>query len=406
MGTKTENLQSLLDSALPFIRGELELIDPDLPRLIAVLRSSGASECWHKHGDFLHHLVSIFRILSLWKSPHPLALCGLFHSAYSNSYVNLAIFPPETSRPYVQSLIGPQAEDLVHMFCVVPRQSLIHDDLLFHFSDTELESAFMREEVPESLRDKIQRLVPPYGVTVKHIRTGQDLVVPRRLVASFLLMTIADFSDQLFGFQDELFENSNGRLEFSGNNITTLWPGDGKPGLWVNSLSRMAVLYRLLVREEERRESENGFANGGSKRGYEEIELVVPPVFENCTMVLSCQDEREARDLYWEVVCGGGGGKIGLERQRELLVRCIEKNPFVGEPHVLLAQIYVMQGRYEEGEREGERGLKLMLEWGSNWDKRVSWEGWVAWNRVLIMKAKERSWPQTSWGILNLGLVR
>ena len=80
----------------------------------------------------------------------------------------------------------------------------------------------------------------------------------------------------------------------------------------------------------------------------------------------------------------------------------IEKNPFVGEPHVVLGQVYLNKGRFEEA----ERGLNLMLEWGSPWDKRMTWEGWVSWARVLLMKAKEKSWPETSWGILNLGLTK
>ncbi|GKD61349.1 hypothetical protein Tco_1298858 [Tanacetum coccineum] len=68
--------------------------------------------------------------------------------------------------------------------------------------------------------------------------------------------------------------------------------------------------------------------------------------------------------------------------------------------------IYLSQGRFEEAQKGSEEGMRLLMEWGSPWDKRMSWEGWVAWCRVLVMKAKEKSWPDTSWGILNLGLVR
>ncbi|CAM8935370.1 unnamed protein product [Rhodiola kirilowii] len=53
-----------------------------------------------------------------------------------------------------------------------------------------------------------------------------------------------------------------------------------------------------------------------------------------------------------------------------------------------------------------QEGLKLMLEWGSPWDKRMSWEGWVSWSRVLLMKAREKAWPNHARGILKLGLVR
>ncbi|XAR53168.1 hypothetical protein NMG60_11021603 [Bertholletia excelsa] len=419
-------MEVLLESARPFLRGELESIDKNLPSLVAVLRSVGAGECWHKHGSFLDHLLDIFRILKLWKAPYSVCLCGLFHSAYSNSYVNLAIFDPSTGRDTVRSHVGDEAEGLIHLFCVVPRQPLIHDDLLFHYSDSELVEHLKLSEVSlrnakerglfnneEAWRKKLQDLVPADGITVKHIKTGEDVVVSRRVVAVFLLMTMADFSDQFFGFQDALFLNSDGRLEFRGNNHTALWPGNGKPGLWMNSISRMGAIYNLIAREEEifimeRKQGEGG-ENGKQGGGRDEkIELVMPPVFENCTRIVGADEQIEARDLYWEAVCGcaSASDEEELKKAEELLARSGDRNPCIGEPHVALAQVFLSRGGYEEAEREAETGLRLLLEWGSPWDKRMSWEGWVAWARVLLMKAKEKSWPQTSWGILNLGLVR
>ncbi|KAL6189668.1 hypothetical protein ACLB2K_036071 [Fragaria x ananassa] len=385
----------VLELARPFLRGELESIDENLPKLVRVLESVGAGECWHKHGTFLEHLIDIYRILKIWKAPDPVCLCGLFHSAYSNSYVNLAIFDPSTGRHVVRSHVGDAAERLIHLFCIVPRQPLIHDDLLFHYTDDELRQHLKQSESEQgeksAWRQKVQRLVPAEGIRVKHIKTGEDVLVSRRVVATFVMMTMADFSDQLFGFQDALFDNKDGRLEFKGNTYGALWPGDGKPGLWMSSVSRMGALYTLLRREELL------FVRGNIDVSRDEdMELVVPPVFENCTRVLDAGDQIAARDLYWEAVCDSAS----------LLKSCIEKNPFVGEPHVVLAQLYLTQGDYEEAEREAQTGLRLLLEWASSWDKRMSWQGWIAWVRVLLMKAQERSWPQTSWGILNLGLVK
>ena len=62
------HLQTLLASARPFLRGELEAVHPKLPSLISVLRSVGAGECWHKHGSFLEHLFDMYKILKLWKA--------------------------------------------------------------------------------------------------------------------------------------------------------------------------------------------------------------------------------------------------------------------------------------------------------------------------------------------------
>ncbi|KAL0736087.1 hypothetical protein Bca4012_012297 [Brassica carinata] len=139
-------------------------------------------------------------------------------------------------------------------------------------------------------------LVPENGVVVKHIKTGEEIVVSRRVVDVFLLMTMADFSDQLFGFQDELFCNEDGRLEFRGNNVKALWPGYGKPGLWMNSSSRMDAVYSLIVREEEVLMEQRKRDSGGSgvvvrKERDEDIELMVPPVFSFCTKKLIMHEE-------------------------------------------------------------------------------------------------------------------
>ncbi|WOL13354.1 hypothetical protein Cni_G22124 [Canna indica] len=416
----TRDLPTLLDAARPFLRGELERVDPALPSLLAVLRSVGAAECWHKHSTFLAHLSDVYRALKLWCAPDAVARCGLFHSAYSNSYVNLAIFDPGTGRDRVRDLVGATAERLVHLFCIVSRHTLIHDDLLFHYSDAELadhlalsEDSLRRAkdegvfDSAEPWRAKVRALLPAEGIKVKNIRTREDVPISRRVAATFLMMTMSDFADQLFDFQDKLFENDDGRLTFKGNNWGALWPGHGKPGLWLNSISRMGALYSLIIREEEiymeerKREVEASSINERD----EELELVIPPVFDNCTKILDAEDQIQARDLYWEAVCCVGDKEQCWEKVEKLLLGSCEKNPFVGEPHLVLGQVYLNMGKYEEAEREAETGLKLVLEWGSSWDKRMTWEGWVAWGRVLLTNSKERSWPQTSFGILNLGLV-
>ncbi|RCV09052.1 hypothetical protein SETIT_1G375800v2 [Setaria italica] len=419
------SLDEALAAARPFLRGEEAQVDPALPELAAVLRAAGAGECWHKHGTFLAHLLDVYRILRLWRAPDAVARCGLYHSAYSNSYVNLAIFQPNTGRAHVAAVVGAPAERLVHLFCVVPRQQLIHDDLLFHYTDDDLVADLDRSEASlhdarrgvfhddEPWRRKIQRLLPPAGITVKHIRTGEDVALSRRIAASFLLMTMADFSDQLFDWQDRLFDNANGLLEFRGNTWTSLWPGTGKPGLWVTSNSRMGALYTLILREEEiyiahRAHAAAGQEDGGhgSNDRDEDIDLVVPPVFDGCTKVLRAEDQKVARDLYWEAVCSGDEASDDWRKVEQLLQQSIAKNPFVGEPHLVLAQVYLNMERYGDAQVQAEEGLRLLLEWGSSWDKRMTWEGWVSWGRAMLTKSREKDWPHTSFGIINLGLVK
>ena len=56
--------------------------------------------------------------LCQWGQDDTVCSCGLFHSAYSNSYVNVAIFKAEEDgRPRLRELVGQQAEELIHFFC-------------------------------------------------------------------------------------------------------------------------------------------------------------------------------------------------------------------------------------------------------------------------------------------------
>ncbi|KAJ7546641.1 hypothetical protein O6H91_08G049300 [Diphasiastrum complanatum] len=253
-------------------------------------------------------------------------------------------------------------------------------------------------------------IIPPEGITLKHIRTGEDLQVPRRLVAIFLVLTMADFIDQLYSWQDSLFENEDGRLEFRGNTWTALWPGDGKPGLWMTAISRMGVLLNILVKEEEleRQFSTKTNANGhdASLQGdFLDVKLVIPPIFNKCSVILPSLDQIKARDLYWEAVCMDIKER-SLEEAEGLLLKACNCNPWIGEPYLLLAQIYLSKGWFEVALANAKEGLRLLMDWGTNWDKRMSWEGWVAWARVLELNARENTWPKSSWGMINLGLVK
>ncbi|XP_039007010.1 uncharacterized protein LOC120134635 [Hibiscus syriacus] len=312
----------------------------------------------------------------MWKAQNSVCLCGLFHSAYSIAYVNLAIFDASTGRDVVRGHVGEVAERLIHLFCVVPRQTMIHDNLLFKYSDSELiEHLKLSETSPknatengifdrnEPWRKKLRVLLTEDGIVVENIKSGEDVLITRKVMGVFLLMSMADYSDQFFGYQDLLFDNFDGKFKFLGDNYATLWPGDGKPGLWMNSISKIGAVYTLiLIRDEAIIIEEKKRVNDIKVEEDidEDLKLVVPPVFENCTKVLEPKEQVEARDFYWEAICNGS------ERAEELLLRCCEKNPFVGEPHVVLAQVYLNQGRYEEGDKEAEKGVILMLEWGES----------------------------------------
>ncbi|KAL3687749.1 hypothetical protein R1sor_014058 [Riccia sorocarpa] len=401
-----KSLESRLERARLFIREQFEEIDPKLPVFLRKLKDVGATECWHKHGTFYEHLYHVYRNLKLWDAPDSVARCGLFHSAYSNSYVNLAIFPPDTGRGVVRDLIGAEAEELTHWFCIVPRQQLIFDMIMFKYSNEELLQHLKNLKEGKEIANP---LMPPEGLVVKHIRTGENLLVPKNLIAIFFLLTMVDFADQYYGWQDDLFANRSGKFDYSGDQWTALWPGDGRPGLWVPLVSRMGVWLSILLHEEaayREREETEGRGEALKKRPFADIQITVPSILDNCSVIVSSTDQIEALELYWQAFPMDADGKPkSAEIVEPLLRKAFQKNPYLAEPHIVLAQVLLGEGKYEEAEKEATEGLKLLLEWGTHWDKRMSWEGWISWVRVLLLNAKDRTWPRSVWGITSLGLV-
>lgn len=200
--------------------------------------------------------------------------------------------------------------------------------------------------------------------------------------------------------QDELFENYDGEFKYSGNAFYALWPGHCKPGLWLTSISRMGVLLNILLKEDA---AENA-RTGGTKAPFHDLEIPLPNIFETCSVIFPAADQVRSRDLYWEVI-------HYIERERlanaalPLLKTACELNPYAAEPFLTMAQIYLNEDEYGLAEVAATKGLTLLLDWGTNWDKRMTWEGWLSFARILRNKSAEKVWPKTSFGILNLGLV-
>lgn len=209
------------------------------------------------------------QILKLWlpdSSGDVIARVGLLHSAYSNSYVNLALFDPNNfaEREKVRHLIGAEAEEIVYLFCVIDRQGIVIDTLL--------KNGF----------------IPAEGLDVPHLRDATKTVhLDAEILWVLVVFSMADISDQYFGWWEDLFGDSilfpddddSSLNNIAGPDPNALWPGLSRPGLWVSHVSSL----------------------GAVARSYSANSITLPPVFDNCTRVLLREHEDEARNLYWQV---------------------------------------------------------------------------------------------------------
>lgn len=355
-------------------------MDPSvLPKSMVSLKSRGAHRCWHKHSTFLDHLLGVHNILRLWGQGKIIGRVGLFHSAYSNSYVNLALYDPSTERSEMQELIGKEAEDLVYMFCVINRQEVVVNTLLR------------------------QGFIPKEGLNVPHLRKPDETVfLSAETLRMLVVFTMADIEDQYFGWQDQLFGGggNEGSMIIPGQDFAkrhvsnAIWPGMSKPGLWMSYVSSLGKVARTFEPSWRTLQVSN-----------DDRTLDVPPVFANGTQTLSVMDEAEARDLYWSVISGDVSGDD--DEIVATLQACCAKNPWAFEPLVMLAQKYLHRNNYDAAMEAAARALDLQHQWGTAWDKRLAFGAWVSWTRVMYQRAEERKpWPENSWDVNNFGLVR
>jgi hypothetical protein len=357
MTAMPEHLHPLLK---PLLAEDWATVDPALPGQLALILGRSAGEDWHKAGTFKDHLQGVYRTLALWNQPRDVKLLGLFHSVYSNEYVDLKLFDAAGNRGRLAEALGAETERLIHLFCTMPR-TLFTQRLL------------TMEQLPDS-----GVLLAPEGKPAVHLS-------PRE-VALFAIATIADIAEQWHSWQDEVYAGfpfMKPRL-IRENWPAALWPGPLKP-----TTCMLSVLSRLAAPLGDM---------------PDEFGLPVPPVFARCTATLAQADEMAAAALYWQAVTRGLPS-AGMGPTHAALESCIGHNPFVAEPRLLLAQLGLIAGDWAMAANHARAGLALLQDWGVAWDKRIAWSGWVAWARILVQSAEAGRWPETLGGLNSLGLV-
>jgi hypothetical protein len=94
----------------------------ELERRVQFLRSHQADLLGHSGGDLLSHLLGTRDLLLDWGERPAVCDAGLFHSVYSTEHYQPAVVPVSL-RGEVRELVGPEAEGLAWLFCVMHRDS-------------------------------------------------------------------------------------------------------------------------------------------------------------------------------------------------------------------------------------------------------------------------------------------
>jgi len=204
-------------------------------------------------------------------------------------------------------------------------------------------------------------------------------------VAIFTVVTMADICEQWYSWQDDIYSGYPNHVprDTAVHWAAGLWPGPMRPTAY--RISQIAKLGQVLKHP--------------ALMGL----VPLPTVFDHCQHALSESDEAAACALYWSVI-----------QQNQPLVSCkttimtleqaIRHNPWVAEPYLLLAQLHLTEQSYDQAQIAAAQGLHLLTCWGNSWDKRIGWDAWISWGRILLQSAQTRQWPDTLNKLNNVAL--
>lgn len=351
--------------------------DEEWPRFDTWFHDNRAvCEFGHARATFREHLRGTFGLCAAWGLSQAVCRAGMLHTTYSGDVFYFALARSENAadRAAVRNLVGEEAERLVHLFGAVHRGTII--DVILSTGE-----------------------IPAEGVDVRWNRAADAAVagaeverVSARDCASLMLLTVADYLEQAVA--------SNAWKDiYQVDSPHTLWPGSGKPATCLHWLSKLARAARPHLPEHS----------------------PVPPIFDGCSATLSEAAETKARNLYWQVVRAEDADdhdvyvdehdidadpdvtSVGSTTVQALpqamsdnervqrLRAAVRLNPFVGEPHVLLAQVAFRRGHYKRCVDECAEALRKLYALGTAWDKRIGFPGWCAFTRLIALRASRRA---------------
>ena len=151
------------------------------PRHVALLEELDAHVTSHSRRTLLAHLQGTHDLLKEWGNEPDVCVAGLFHSVYG-TYVFDKQCADLSKREQIRDVIGPDAERLVHLFCVTDRRcfyehlgesrfylrDIVDDCDLELDQDTlaaliEIEVANILEQIPRRSRKKARYAAEWYG---------------------------------------------------------------------------------------------------------------------------------------------------------------------------------------------------------------------------------------------------
>ena len=131
---------------------------------IALLESLDAHVTSHSRRTLLAHLQGTHDLLVEWGNPPHVCVAGLFHSVYG-THVFEKRCADLSMRGQIRGVIGPDAERLVHLFCVTDRRCFYEHlgESRFHLRDIvhDCDLALERDSLAALIEIEVANILDP-----------------------------------------------------------------------------------------------------------------------------------------------------------------------------------------------------------------------------------------------------
>lgn len=150
-------------------------------------------------GNFLDHLIGVYKILVSWRQPQYVARAGLFHSLYGTFDYRASFFDLRHGRDPLREAIGSAAEEIAFLICTSDRLGLMRDLMTTLYGRNA--KSIMGGGIISALDGnpypgRLPCTLTEEGYPLRNHITQKKHVIPPDLFAQFVIVMIADFMEQ------------------------------------------------------------------------------------------------------------------------------------------------------------------------------------------------------------------
>lgn len=184
--------------------------DKEFERLYTALHRKGAHLSPHSQspghpfisgfpGNFMDHLLGVYKILVAWGQPQYVARAGMFHSLYGTYDYRASFFDLREGRDKLRAVVGPASEEIAFLICTSDRIGLMNDLMTTLYgkgAKSILGGGIVKEGDGNPYPPRLYVQLTEEGFPLRNHITQVKHVIPADLFAQFVVVMIADFMEQ------------------------------------------------------------------------------------------------------------------------------------------------------------------------------------------------------------------